>query len=170
MGVAVRRRLTGGSSGGSSSAATSGGAGAGAGARAGAGAGAGARGTVVARMFGRTPSGLGDTATSSSSDSGGVARRAPRRQPPPRRRQLTKAATFPMRAASARRIKWADEPSAGPGSCLHTVHLITPRSERLEVELLPIDGGDRDDDLPEYALPAATSFTSALRSALCRCL
>ena len=81
-----------------------------------------------------------------------------------------KAATFPMRAASARRIKWADEPSAGPGSCLHTVHLITPRSERLEVELLPIDGGDRDDDLPEYALPAATSFTSALRSALCRCL
>ena len=167
MGVAVRRRGTGGSSGGSSSAATSGGT-AGGGARA--GAGPGGRGTVVARMFGRSPSGLHDTATSSSSDSGGVARRAPRRQPPPRRRQLTKAATFPMRAASARRIKWADEPSAGPGSCLHTVHLITPRSPRLEVELLPIGGGDGDDALPELALPAATSFTSALRSVLCRCL
>ena len=77
----------------------------------------------------------------------------------------------PELSASGRRLRWADEPSAGAGSHLTTVYLITPRGIEEQLYLHPAEAPPpeaRSDGFLRSALSSIGLGRVACASGICR--
>ncbi len=77
----------------------------------------------------------------------------------------------PELSASGRRLRWADEPSAGAGSHLTTVYLITPRGIEEQLYLHPAEAPPpeaRPDGFLRSALSSIGLGRVACASGICR--